>query len=489
METEEREERGSGRSQNVVHTLPRSMASVPGFLTGPLERIDAAAGGTQVLVITADPETALALAEAVVRMTGPAGIELLPVTSARRAGRLMAGRPVLAAAGSPRDIRDLMSGSHLKLDSVNTVVLAWADEILAGDEDDVEALEAVMSELPKDCARIVVTSRAEGRVNAFAERYLRRAHRDVPVEEAEAISVPLQYVTVSATSRVTALRQLLDDMDPPSAAIVVADDESGQAVSKTLRLLGYAAEGASVRVSRGEVEPSTYAVIFFDLPASRAALAAVASASPVSIVALVEPRDVPALRRLAGGSVKPFAMAAPGNSARERDSSMRRELSAMLETGVATRELLALEPLLERHDGIQIAAAALRLLERERVLRKVAQEEARAHQDAASRTAAAPPSRGGFERSGPGRGAPGSDRGAPGRDRRPAGGETRGGGRSFERGGDRPRPDRGGDRGAKPFRDSRGPRDSAGPRDGAPRGGDRRPTRDSHSAPPRRDRT
>ncbi|HZJ00954.1 MAG TPA: hypothetical protein VFD22_09870, partial [Gemmatimonadaceae bacterium] len=82
MDTEERDERGSGRSQNVVHTLPRSMASVSGFLTGPLERLDPAAGATQVLVITADPETAVALAEAVLRMTGPAGIELIPITSA-----------------------------------------------------------------------------------------------------------------------------------------------------------------------------------------------------------------------------------------------------------------------------------------------------------------------------------------------------------------------------------------------------------------------
>src|SRR5215207_7771931 len=92
VETEERDERGSGRSQNVVHTLPRSMASVPQFLTGPLERIDPTAGSTQVLVITADAETAVALAEAVLRMTGPAGIELLPVTTPRRAKRLMAGR-------------------------------------------------------------------------------------------------------------------------------------------------------------------------------------------------------------------------------------------------------------------------------------------------------------------------------------------------------------------------------------------------------------
>src|SRR5215208_2399644 len=108
VETEEREERGAGRSQNVVHTLPRSMASVPRFLTGPLERIDPTAGTTQLLVITADAETALALAEAVLRMTGPAGIELLPITSARRAKRLFADRPVLATSGSPQDLRDLL---------------------------------------------------------------------------------------------------------------------------------------------------------------------------------------------------------------------------------------------------------------------------------------------------------------------------------------------------------------------------------------------
>ena len=231
MEPEEREERGSGRSQNVVHTLPRSMASVPRFLTGPLERVDPAAGATQLLVLTSDPESSVAIAEAVLELTGPAGIELLPVTSARRASRLIAGRPVLAVAGAPRDIRDLVRGSHLKLDSVTSVVLAWADEILAGNPDDIEALEAVMSELPKDAARIVVTSRSEGRVNAFAERYLRRAHRDAPAgDEAEGTPIPLQYVTVTRGTRVTALRRLFDDMDPPSAVVLANSDDVAETV-------------------------------------------------------------------------------------------------------------------------------------------------------------------------------------------------------------------------------------------------------------------
>jgi len=493
VETEEREERGSGRSQNVVHTLPRSMASVPGFLTGPLERIDPVAGSTQVLVITADAETAVALAEAVLRMTGPAGIELLPITTARRTSRLMAGRPVLAAAGSPCDVRDLVRGSHLKLDAVKAVVLAWADEILAGDAEDIEALEAVMAELPKDAARIVVTSRSEGRVNAFAERYLRRAHREMPAEtEDTGVSIAIQYVTVAATSRGAALRRLLDDLDPPSAVVLVNGDDSEKAASSTLRMLGYDGDAPAVRVTRGEIAPSTHAVIYYDAPASRADISSAAAAAPVAVIALVEPRELSALRLIAG-DVKPFTLTAPGNIAREREAAMRRELAALLDSGVAARDVLALEPLLDRYDGIEIAAAALRLLERERTLRKAAQDDARAKQDAAARAAASPPpARGGFE-------GPAGGRSSGSGERRPSfGGPREGGGRSFDRGasrgGERGRPPREGSGDGRPFRDSRGPRgeggtrDSRGPRDDA--GGARRgPPRGGDGRPPRRDRS
>ncbi len=463
MEPEDREERGSGRSQNVVHTLPRSMASVPAFLTGPLERVDPAAGATQLLVLTADPESSVAMAEAVLRLTGPAGIELLPVTSARRASRLIAGRPVLAATGAPRDIRDLVRGSHLKLDSIKAVVLAWADEILAGDDEDIEALEAIMGELPKDAARIVVTSRSEGRVNAFAERYLRRAHRDAPPEdEAEGSPIPIQYLTVTAGSRPTALRRLLDDMDPPSAVVLAGNDEVEQTISSTLHLLGYEGGSSAVRVTRGDIPASTYAVIFYEMPASRAQLAAAAGAGAVTIVALVEAREVATLRRMSGGEVRPFMLTAPGNAAREREVAIRRELSGVIESGIAAREVLALEPLLDHHDGIEIAAAALRLLEKERTLRKAAEIDARS-QAAVMRPA---PPRESFDR--------GAARGGPPRDRGPGAGRPREGGSRDSR----PRPgarDGGsrdsGSRGAPPRRDS----------------GDRRPPRDGFSRPPRRD--
>ena len=417
MESEEREA-ATGRSRNVVHILPQSIDSVPRFLTGPLERVDPIAGGTQLVVLTQDPESAVALAEAVLAMTGMAGIELFPVTSARRAARLIKGRPVLAIAGTPTDLAELIRGTHLKLQEVRTVVLAWVDDLLEGDPEAHAALELVMTEMPKDAARVLVTAHADARVDGFVERYLRRARRVDETETADGGEpVSLQYITASATSRLVALRRLLDDLDPPSAGIVVVRGDDEASVSNLLRTLGLSGE-AEVRVTRGEVAPGTHAVIFYGMPASRRQLAAAAAANPVVTIAIVQPRELSQLRRVAGGDVKPLTLSTAGKSARDRERSLRRELSGVLESGVPAREILALEPLLDSHDGIEIAAAALRLLERERGIRKSieAAPAAAAQRPAAPRPA--PPRFGGFDKGGRGSARPRPDRGGrPPRDR------------------------------------------------------------------------
>jgi hypothetical protein len=413
------------------------MDSVPRFLLGPLERVDPTTGGTQLVVVTEDPESAVALAEAVLAMTGPAGIELFPVTSARRAARLMQGRPVLAIAGAPTDLAELIRGSHLKLQDVRTLVVAWADNLLEGDPEANAALELVMTELPKDAARAVVTAHADARVDGFVERYLRRARR---IDESEATPggepVSIQYVTASANSRLFALRRLMDDLDPPSAAIVATIAEDQTSVSKLLRTLGYSGEGA-VTVTAGEIAPHTHAVIFYGLPTSRGQIAAAAAANPVATIAVVLPRDVPQLRRVAGGDVKPLTLSGAGKTARDRERSLRRELSAVLESGVPAREILALEPLLDAHDGIEIAAAALRLLERERSIRRSI--------EAAAATAAPRPAPPTFARFDKGDRPPRDRQSAPprGRDARPPRGrEERGPARPRSGPGGRPPRDR-----------------------------------------------
>jgi hypothetical protein len=487
LESEEREA-ATGRSQNVVHILPQSTDSVPRFLTGPLERVDPASGGTQLVVITEDAESAIALAEAVLRLTGLGGIELFPVTTARRAARLIQGRPVLAVAGAPSDIADLIRGSQLKLQDVRCVVLAWADDVLDGDADAIAALELVMTELPKDADRVLVTSRADARVDAFVERYLRRARRmDEQSLPDDAEPVSLQYLTATAGSRPAALRRLLDDIDPPSAAVIVGSGSAASDVSAMLKTLGYPGEG-TVQVVHGDAIPQTHAVIFYGIPANRHHLAAAVKAGAVRIIALVQPREVQQLRRMAGGEVKPLTLDKAGKSARDREHILRRELSGVLESGVPAREILALEPLLDRFDGIEIAAAALRLLERERATRKSAED--------ALKSRAVPDA---LTRGGPERGHEDRSERAPRRDfaDRNARPPRRGAEDQSARPPRPPRPerdDRGrpgapASRGQRPFRGSGGPDARRGGRPPTPGGGDRRPGPRPGGGRPPRDRS
>jgi len=378
QEVEERATGQAGRSQSLVYTLPHTIESIAEFLTPALARIDPSAGGTQVVVVTRDAETALAISEEVLRLSGPTGIEVVPITSTARAGRIFKSRPVLAVAGTPAEILELVRASLLKLDTVRTVALAWVDDILDEGAETVAALEAVLGEL-SDAGRIVVARKLTPTVENLVERYARRARRVGPADM-EAPQIPADYempiikfVTVAAGARAGALRRLLDDLDPPSALIVARDETAATEAARTLRTLGYHEDDESIAVTRGYVgSAATHTVIFYQPPVTPAELHGISQAKPVQVVVIATPGEVPWLRELAAGRLAALNLHGPERRAHDREEAGRQELRAVLARGVPTREIIALEPLLQEFDGTELAAAALYLLERERAQRRQA---------------------------------------------------------------------------------------------------------------------
>ncbi|MEO7043472.1 MAG: hypothetical protein ABI035_14520, partial [Gemmatimonadaceae bacterium] len=160
-------------------------------------------------------------------------------------------------------------------------------------------------------------------------------------------------------------------LDPPSATIVVRDGGSEADATQTVRSLGYRRTDDPIRVSRYDSIPASHTVILYDSPVMPSEIAAASGIGPVQIVALATPRDMIALHELSA-TVVPLTLEGPGSAARSRDATLREELAVVLTQGVATREMIALEPLLERYDGIEIAAAAIRLLDAERAHAKPA---------------------------------------------------------------------------------------------------------------------
>ena len=387
MESEERETTGVTRSQNVIHVAPHDRAAIAPFLAPPLERIEEADASTQLLIITPDAETAIAISAASIALVGERQADVIPVTNLGRAARLFRSRHARAVAATPETVLSLLQGSSLKLDQLRTVILAWIDD--APDAGYAAALEAVMGEVPKTAARILVVSRLTPEVEAIAERYVRRARRVLEPAEAEARATPIHYVTVSASSRAEALRRLLDTLDPLKASVFVRSDDSAQQVRHTLRALGYGPGDDSIEVTRGAARPDSTLIVLHDLPATRSELRTLIgdSLSGKQVVALARPRQLTLVRDLAaGGGITPMALPGAVGDARSREESMRNELRAALANGAPARELLALEPLLSEYDGIEIAAAALYLLDRTRETAAAARG---AHREAAQGRAGA----------------------------------------------------------------------------------------------------
>lgn len=363
MEQDAREVGGVSRGQNVVYVTPHDWASIGQFLSPAIERLDETSPVVQLLLVTSDADVAAVTAAAAVKLTRGRDVGIVAATSARRAASLLRASPAQIVAGTPETMLELLKATVLKVDGVRTACIVWADELVTRGAS--AALETVMGELPKDGARIIVTSELTAAVEELLERYARRARRVVAIEHESDRPVNLEYVSVSAHARLSSLRRLIDDADPRSAIVFARDSESKIEVRDFLRALGYSGESAAVKIGL-VAPPETDLVVLFDLPASREELREAAGGAR-RVVALIQPRQLGSLRSLAArGTVKPFTLPESGLRARDRDEQARAELREILLQGQFGRELLALEPLLDDFDGVEIAAAALQLLHRER---------------------------------------------------------------------------------------------------------------------------
>jgi hypothetical protein len=515
----ERETAGAVRSAHVAHFFSPDWAQTAQRASGALERSDRELAAPQLIVTVPDAMSALALARELRALPATVGLRVVPITNATRGARLIKSAPPQVVVGTPSVLAELLAASALKLGDVHTLLLAAADEYDAQGE----PLGALMAELPRGSARILTAGTPTQLVENLLERYLHKARRvAVPVPPAIPIAPgtpPTIYVRMVASgSALAPLGELLDDIDPPSAAIVVTDSRGEGQARTALEALGYPADSELIKISRGAVTPHTALVVFIGLPEADSLTAAL-SAHPARLVALISARQHAALREMTKGVVlMPYERSRAARAAREREENNRNALRAVLAAGLPAREIVALEPLLADHDGLEIAGAALRLYERaaeEAATAKMAgREELRAELKAAraepkkdeapaaraprsfdrekprgERSRSGPPAERERSFGGPPRGEPRGERsfGGPPRGEKSFGGPPRGeprGDRSFGSRDERP-PAKGSDR---PF--TRGARVDRGPSTSSRSSGppSRGPKRDDKGRPPRREK-
>jgi len=309
------------RSRHTVLVAPPDVrhAGMVWDLLTPGQRPGVSPPVPSVVIVTADHEQATLWAD-----SAPPELRAHAVTGLTRTAALLKEGRVGVLAGAPADLAALVTRAALKLDTIETIVLAWPEGF-------ADALDPLLAEAPD--ARRIVLSWNPPALTDFLERHARRAEivGALPLDPDGRPLGPVgsaRCAVVSASRREAAVRDVLD----------------------TLR-------SARPYVWRGgTIEPpaGTDAVVLAGLPTREEMQALVAIAPPVALVLAAQ---LAYLRSIA--AVTPLSLAGAGDRAQDRAAAVCAEISARLDQGDVDAELLLLQPLFERYDPAEIAGALL----------------------------------------------------------------------------------------------------------------------------------
>lgn len=367
-EREDRDASGAARSVNVVHYIERDQDAAATMVAGLVDRSAAAEGSPSFLAVLPTSDDVFSFSEAVRRRHRDDRTALTPLTSVARARRIVASG-ARAIAGSPGDLARLIAESRLTLAGLHTVVLLWPEEVLRDDEQR-SFLESVLAEVPRSAERVAIVAQRTTDLAPFLERSMWRARTLDHVVPVSASTNSVRVIAAGPGERTRALRGVLDALDPDSAVLLAFSDESESVAREAASLFGLGE--TLLDVSRGVPEHRyKLGIIVDDVPTSESldALAAVVD----DVVAIVPPSRLSALKKVAPNST-PMTWTGAAANARSAQDALRDEIRGYVGSEAHSTWIPIVEPLLEGIDPVEVAAAALALLDRERrKARRVAQ--------------------------------------------------------------------------------------------------------------------
>ncbi len=320
-------------------------------------------GAPVCLVITPTIEQAMTAADQARRLLADPSVRVVPVTGAVRARRVLGLAPVAVVTGTPADLLAVRRDAALSVEQLQTVVIVGLDEILAANGADT--LQALLGDAPDNVSRVATLEQENDVSEAFLEAQLRRARRiNPPVIGDTPLAVTPRFVLTSPAGRGDALRLVLDETDPPSLVVIAASDAGMADATAALARLGIAVDGLSVQVTRQPTAQHVALAVLWEAPLTHDALVEALAMRPVDAVALLLPDELPAFRRMTMNLAEAWTPAPKKAAAEDRVQQLRTALRSTLANGNASAsELALLAPLLETHDALELACAALRLYE------------------------------------------------------------------------------------------------------------------------------
>lgn len=336
-------------------------------LRGEVAGAETAAAGTgpmrpRLLVVTPTEERAAGVARTLARLGGERDVRALTLAWGTGGSAAMV---VGAASTVARSVRE----SALKLDAVEAVVL---DRLTTTFElEEPALLETILASVPAAAQRVVTLTEVTKPLERFIEAHVRRALRIPPrtlefEAKAPAAAVgELSYVVATREQKPAALARVLRRPRPEPPVVVTRSARSAAVLREELGLRGFGTEGAGADVVvRPAATGDGQALIAYDVPVDAATLAALDLKDGL---VLIEPDELPHLRALAAEAKVTLKAVGAGRATRGSVAAFRDAVRRAMHEEDLDAQILLLEPLLEEHDAVEVAAALAALLRSKRL--------------------------------------------------------------------------------------------------------------------------
>lgn len=366
-----------------------------------LQQLDPDYNAVQALVLVPTRELAIQVAKAIDEYGQFRNVQVLAVYGGQsyglQLGRLKRGVDIVV--GTPGRLIDMIKRKALKIESVRTVVLDEADEMLSMGF--VEDIETILSNTPAERQTALFSATLPPEIRRLADRYMRNPQSvAIKREQVTGDSIEQKYFLVRQSDKLAALTRLFEAEEVGSAIIFARTRVETGRLTGELTHRGYPAETLNGDLSqearertlnrfrqglvkvlvatdvaaRGLDIDNVSHVFNYDLPTDaeiyvhrigrtgRAGKKGVA----ISLISPSEKRNLKQIESFARQKLVQASLPTADDMQVARENRLLEQVSVWLTRGRCKRERDMAEQLVALgHDPLDVAAAALKLARRE----------------------------------------------------------------------------------------------------------------------------
>jgi ATP-dependent RNA helicase DeaD len=209
-----------------------------------VEKVDTSVEAIQGIIIAPTRELAIQVSEELYKIGAGKRVRVLPIYGGQDISRQIRSlkKAPHIIVGTPGRVIDHINRKTMRLDTVNTVILDEADEML--NMGFIEDIESILAATPSERQTLLFSATMPGPIQRMAEKFMKNP-QIVRVKTKE-MTVPLieqYYLETQERNKFDVLTRLLDIQSPELAIVFGRTKRRVDELSEALNLRGYTAEG------------------------------------------------------------------------------------------------------------------------------------------------------------------------------------------------------------------------------------------------------